>query len=367
MMKINTRIINYGKKNTVFRYFTVEIMYYIYLLKKRTKEIYASCLKKYLSDGQLKDKKSVKTAIKGLICAKTYYGFTYDEYFLFGLYKIDEIKWHEYVGGYERMRVAFKTATEQQREIYINKSNTYKIYKEYYKRDLLKIGNEKDYDSFNEFVHKHPKFIAKPLKSSCGNSVRIIDLSGSNEDKKKIFESLCMDKGSVCEELIYQTKEMSDFHSNSVNTVRVVTFYDNNKLTKMFATLRMGLGNSIVDNSSSGGLAATVDINSGQVITEGTLCHDCLPVRYSVHPQSNATILGAYIPKWSELMDLIDELVKVNPQQKLIGWDMALTDNGWVIIEANSVPTFCPVQVCNESGIRTLFEQTLGKYRINAE
>ena len=80
------------------------------------------------------------------------------------------------------------------------------------------------------------------------------------------------------------------------------------------------------------------------------------------HPDTDEQILGAQIPKWGELNQLIEKVVNVLPARKWIGWDFALSKNGWVVVEANSTPSFVGVQMCTGKGIRDIIDATIGGY-----
>jgi len=76
------------------------------------------------------------------------------------------------------------------------------------------------------------------------------------------------------------------------------------------------------------------------------------------HPDTGIQIIGAQIPKWEELLALVEELVKIIPEQKYVGWDLALTTNGWCMIEGNDRAMLTGVQMCEQRGIRQLINQT---------
>lgn len=69
----------------------------------------------------------------------------------------------------------------------------------------------------------------------------------------------------MAEELVVQHPAMAELYPTSVNTVRILTIYG--KIVD--ATLRMGNGGSFLDNASSGGIFAPVDIETGRITAEG--------------------------------------------------------------------------------------------------
>ena len=57
---------------------------------------------------------------------------------------------------------------------------------------------------------------------------------------------------------------------------------------------------------------------------------------YDTHPDTNAMLLGMHVPRWNEAIELVNELAQVVPDNRYCSWDLALTDNGWSMIEVNA-------------------------------
>ncbi|MCR4754955.1 MAG: hypothetical protein K5868_05400 [Lachnospiraceae bacterium] len=53
------------------------------------------------------------------------------------------------------------------------------------------------------------------------------------------------------------------------------------------------------------------------------------------HPDTNVKLKGYQIPKWDDLLDITKKLAQVLPNIRYVGWDMALTHKGWVLVEGN--------------------------------
>ena len=56
------------------------------------------------------------------------------------------------------------------------------------------------------------------------------------------------------------------------------------------------------------------------------------------HPVTKEKIVGFNIPMFKEAVELVKEAAKVVPEVAYVGWDVAISDNGPVIIEGNSFP-----------------------------
>jgi hypothetical protein len=101
------------------------------------------------------------------------------------------------------------------------------------------------------------------------------------------------------------------------------------------AILRFGAGGSTVDNLSAGGVSVPVDINTGKLVKYGHAKAIETPP-YTKHPDSGITFEGFEIPYWKEAVELTMELRrKLFPEVFNIGFDVAITPHGPVMIEAN--------------------------------
>ena len=77
-------------------------------------------------------------------------------------------------------------------------------------------------------------------------------------------------KGNVViEELIQQVDSMKKLHPNSLNTVRIPTVCSKKGITVFKPFMRMGVGDSEVDNAASGGIICPVDAQTGIVTQYG--------------------------------------------------------------------------------------------------
>ena len=103
----------------------------------------------------------------------------------------------------------------------------------------------------------------------------------------------------------------------------------------VFAVFRMGVGGTVVDNAGAGGIIAAVDPETGTVMSCGYREDGTTD---ETDPDTGASIEGSSIPSWDELREMVEQLVQIMPEQPLVGWDLALTDAGWVMAEGNSAP-----------------------------
>ncbi len=152
----------------------------------------------------------------------------------------------------------------------------------------------------------------------------------------------------VCEELIVQSSQMAALHPNSINTIRITTILtDNNNVVVFYPFLKVGQKGSFVDNAGSGGIIVQIDPNSGKLCSGG---YDESNVRYAAHPDTGVIFNGYQLPEFSNAVSLAKKLALVRPGCRYVGWDLAHTDKGWVMVEGNSRGQFIGQQVCDKIG-----------------
>ncbi len=134
-------------------------------------------------------------------------------------------------------------------------------------------------------------------------------------------------------------------------TVRMLTTRTSAHTKVHRAVWKIPAGTNVADNFWRGGnLLATLDIETGRVlrVVRGVgLAQE--PVTH--HPDSGAELVGFTIPLWREMKDLVCEAAGMLGGIRLIGWDVAPTDKGPVIVEPNYTPDFDMVQMADRRGI----------------
>ena len=226
-----------------------------------------------------------------------------------------------------------KRGLRKMHDIELNeKYNFYKLTKEYFKREVIPV-TATNYQEFEQYTLRHKRVIAKSTYEACGKSIYIFEVN-SKEDAKKEYDRIISYGGSyILEELIIQHPEMAKWNESSVNTVRVITIHNSTEANVLLAFMRAGRKGSAVDNGGTGGIFATIDINTGKISSNGVDEHNN---RYTQHPDSKMEYIGWSIPQWNEVLELAKEIhSNIFPENPFIGWDFALTKNGWVLVEGN--------------------------------
>lgn len=287
-------------------------------------------IKIFVPKEKLEDKNYINDLIKDIkLCYVKFLAKPY-EYFLLGFDKKTSTERKEILTDIIKDIYCCKYAHISNFNKLSDKFSFYECMKPYFKRDACIIRNNKDLDAFISFTLKHNKFIAKPNKGSFGKSTNIYTIDNNAES---IFNLLIKNKTQwIIEELIIQVPEMAQFNSSSVNSIRIPTFRTSKGIKIFGAFMRTGRKGSVVDNAGIGGIFVKIDDQTGKVVSNGfNESNEC----YEYHPDSNIKFKGFQIPKWNELVSLSIECHSKLPNHKYIGWDFALTNKGWVLMEGN--------------------------------
>ena len=274
------------------------------------------------------------------------FGFTFDEYFLLNLQDLNFGGRSKFISDKVRYYLYNKMNLQSNHELFRNKELTYNRFKNFYNRKLISIKSDDDYQLFVDFLASTNSFIIKPIDSDCGKGAKIYrNLSLCENDLLDLFKDIRLQGNVVVEELIEQAKEMSILHPQSVNTVRIAVVKNKDGIHIFHPFLRMGRDESIVDNAGSGGIFSVIDAKTGICYTAGL---DEIGNSYIVHPNSGIVIPGFKIPKWNEAIEIVKK-ASILTTNCYIAWDLAYTDNGWVIVEGNDCGQFI-MQYADKTG-----------------
>lgn len=221
-----------------------------------------------------------------------------------------------------------------------NKEQTDIYFNDFIRRPWCVNTKVSEEDFINKFAGSS-RIIYKPIEGIGGFGIESFSIDENNISE--IYGRLKDMPEGIVEEYVVQHPDMSALSPSSVNTIRVVTVVSKRKpvtpdgryMDISYACVRMGGGKGIVDNLHSGGLAAVIDINTGVLITDGA---DYEGNPAAVHPQTGVTIKGYKIPLFDQVIQFVRDLCAMELVEGSIGWDIAITENGPVLIEANVGP-----------------------------
>lgn len=292
-----------------------------------------------------------------VIWASWFYGGAIDDYFRYNFFLRSHADRKNFIVWRKRKRIINSCNKKEDRDIFNIKSRFNEIFAAFVGRDWLNTA-ECSFEDFASFLSRNERFFVKPVAGSFGLGVRVQD-TADYQDMQGLFHSLCEEKVLV-EEVIEQWAEMAEFNPTSVNTLRIVTLLCVDGTAKvMTATLRCGNGDKCADNFHHNGIASMIDIPTGVVTSTGV---DMESRRYVLHPVSEKPFVGFKIPFWDKILATVTAAAQVVPTVRYVGWDVALGNDGRVIIvEGNSAADPDVTQMPDQVGKWPLYKNELRK------
>ena len=258
------------------------------------------------------------------------YGSGYMDYFEFEFYLLKGRERKTYLTGRLNNEIVRKYNDKKDWDKLDDKIKFNHLFKKYLGRDFIDL-RESSLEEFKKFLKGKDKVVAKPIDDCGGKGVLVLE---EFKNVKKIYEELLSNKQYLVEEYLIQHEDLSKLYPDSVNGLRVLSFLDDKGVAHILnVILRIG-NNGKVDNFSSGGMYTFVD-NTGHVYAPAI---DEAGNIYEKHPFSNEKIVGFKVPHYEDLDKMINKLSLVVPSVRYVGWDIAVTKNGLVVLEGNQYP-----------------------------
>ncbi len=185
-------------------------------------------------------------------------------------------------------------------------------------------------DELGAFLARHETFMAKPVVGVVGKGIDKLR-SAEHPDPTLLHAELLANHQELVEEVVVQHPDLDRLEPNSVNCLRIITFLKpTGEVVVLQRVLKMGTG-AVIDNFTTGGLYTTLDEQGrgqfgafgkqGEIVTE--------------HPVTHVRIDGFQVPLWDRVGPFVDAIARVEPRIPYVGWDIAITPTGPVVIEGN--------------------------------
>ncbi len=235
--------------------------------------------------------------------------------------------------------------------------------------------------------YRPPALVAKPLGGIMGKQVLIlkeiryqddtIDAT-TNTDQHLTFAELAelLDQppkvkfymsggyqleltGYLLQAKVQQHDHLNALAPSTTNTVRVVTFLDHTNTVHIhFTIFRLGRQGNVADNWDRGGISVAIDPATG-VLGAGLLKPKYGGQWLEVHPDTGVRFTGQQLPYWEEIVALCRQAARVLPKVRSVGWDVAITPTGPVLIEGNPDWDLPMVQVHTQGYLQPAIREQL--------
>lgn len=213
--------------------------------------------------------------------------------------------------------------------------------------------------------HAHGAVFVKPADATQGANCALIEPSEksgylrANHVEMRMNDFFAdMQSDLLIEEVVKQHEALAALHPQSLNTVRMVTMKkENGEMYLEQAIQRVGVGDMRVDNFSKGGVAISVT-DDGKLISFGRRKDFSLP-NFVKHPDTGIKFEGYTIPYFKQAVDMVLRAHQLNKGLNGVGWDVAITENGPLIVEANPFFDFDIMQTTTRGYKKILWQRYL--------
>lgn len=188
------------------------------------------------------------------------------------------------------------------------------------------------------------RLVVKPIAGSRGADVFVIMrtpegflVNRAERSHEEITRVLMRQKASLAIRYVGQHEYAHQIFAHTTNTIRLLTIRDSIGPFAVAAFHRFGTERSVpVDTFGRGGLFCSVDLCSGRIGPAVRLTKSGVPEFLTCHPDSRAAVEGIFIPRWREALKGVLHIAEAVPFLRYVGWDIAITPQGWVVLEGNA-------------------------------
>lgn len=208
-----------------------------------------------------------------------------------------------------------------------------KFFKEYIKRDYINL-KKSTVDQFKKFLDKHDVVFAKDPVGECGYGIKRIEVN-KVEDKDKLYEELINNKQFLVEEEIIQSDELNEINPNVVSSFRIVTLVKDGQAYILNNALRVNQDKANVigcTNDLYFSFAEDGTIDSNVIDDYGNV--------YEKHPLTGKKFSEVKVKDVKKAFELCKKAALEVQEVRYVGWDVAFSNKGPVIVEGNEYPGY---------------------------
>ncbi len=159
------------------------------------------------------------------------------------------------------------------------------------------------------------------------------------------------DNGYVLQPLMAPHDDIIKLAGRKLATSRIVTIATEDGPKIFRASWKVPVGSNVADNYwRSGNLLAGLDLATGKVLrATSSTGFDLVNVTH--HPDTGEHLIGAAIPNFAQMKEIALEGARLMRHFSVIGWDMASTPAGPMIVEMNETPDLFLNQLADRFGV----------------
>ncbi len=198
-------------------------------------------------------------------------------------------------------------------------------------------------------LEQRGKLVVKPRGASGGDRFMLLARDGDRtlvNGRETDDLDACLHGRLVISEFVEQHEYARKVFPGATNTLRLLTLRDRDSGEPFVAGAVHRFGTTAsapVDNTRKGGLPARVDVQTGVLGPlagmPGYFYPGPGPVQwFDSHPDTGEPVRGLQVPHWQRIVHGIEQLMVTMEGMNCVGWDVAVTADGFSILEGNNRP-----------------------------
>ena len=220
------------------------------------------------------------------------------------------------------------------------------MFHEYLKRDFISLRKSTP-DDLRRFLRGKDVVFAKASTGEGGHGIRKLIVSEIG-DVDALYRDLCAKGQYLIEEAIIQSDDLNEINPYVVNSFRVVTLYKDTGAKVISNAMRINQDDSDV-------IGCTNDLyfslgEDGRI--DSNVIDDYANI-YEEHPMTGKRFSEVRVKDVKKAFEMCEEAASRIPQVRYIGWDVAFSVNGPVLVEGNEYPGYGILQFYQLKGSRT--------------
>lgn len=273
-------------------------------------------------------------------CARKF-GSGYYDYITYHFYELNDVYRDTYMTRKRSKKLVTLVNDESYAHCFDNKNEFDEIFSEFTARDYLDVVNCTREDAAR-YYNNHDKGFAKMLDLSCGIGAEILEMKDF-ESADAFYDYIKEKNFGVVEEYIENHHHIKEVYPKSLNTMRMITLIgDDGKPYLFFAAQKFGVNGRYIDVH---GIHAPIDLETGKInfpFHSGNTDTDLI---YTKHPDTGYDLTDYEVPYFQEAKEMILRAAMKVPEMRYIGWDVAVTEHGPIIIEGNNYTAYDYMQL----------------------
>lgn len=268
-------------------------------------------------------------------------GFNQREFTLYRPHRMSWARLGTYHTTIDNVRLIDRLNPEAQRWLLRDKGAFLRRFSHRLNREFVDL-RQASIETFADFLRRHPRCVAKTYNLAMGVGIEVIDPVPDSVAVPSLHERLVGEEKYIVEGYIEQHPDLARVYPESVNSVRLHTLLESGGRARILfpPVIRFGSGGGRID--AEGERTVLLDAATGRSLGDAVARNGEFS---AVHPDTRVPFAEVRVPGLAEAADLVRAAALEVPEVRYVGWDIAITPAGPVLIEGNGAPAVSTLQL----------------------